>query len=205
MAKSAKQETKKRYSSDSFLEAFRDLGSGFLDTFKDKVIKDTGKNIFNSSNNNLNSSTNSRADNSELFSREKNFEKKYQQQTQRQVEIVRKEERIVYTRAERDLQLQVQALQHEIQQLVKASNAFDKELEIASFSVPREAGLYHIAFFEKLRTLIKALRSKIQESSYWLGEWNNKAQKKNYYWGQAKKHGSSFMLHNDRQVATQTG
>lgn len=204
MAKSTKQETKKRYSSDSFLEAFRDLGSGFVDTFKDKVINNTGKNIFNSSNNNLNSSA-AGTDKSESFSQEQIFEKKYHQQLQRQVETVRREEKIIYSRTERDLKLQVQALQHEIQQLVKTSNVLDKELEIASFSVPQEVGLYHIAFFEKLRILIKALRSKIQESSYWLAEWNKKAQKKNYYWGQAKKHGSSFMLHNDRQVATQTG
>lgn len=203
MAKSTKSENKRRYSSDGFLEAFRDLGGNFAGTFKDQVIKDTGKGIFDALSGNFDTSNDSQPAKTE--SGKPDFEQKYRQQIQRQGEIIRREEKILYTRAERDTKLHLQALQQEIQQLVKASDQLSKEVEIASFTLPAESGVYHLNFFEKLRALIRALKSKIQESSIWLAEWNKKSKKKNYYWSQANKSGSKFMLSADRQVSTQTG
>lgn len=209
MAKQTKRERK--YSSDSFLEAFRDLGNNVVDGFKNDVVKGTGKGIAdtlfgaNRSVQEPSSFEGQPSNSGNLYQREADLENKYRKQARWQAEIFKKQENILFTRQDRETKLQVQALQGEIHQLVKASNELSKEAEIASTQVTPDVGVYHINFFEKLRNLIKALRSKIQESSYWLSEWNKKSKKKNYYWGQAKKHGSSFMLHNDRQVATQTG
>jgi len=204
------KQTKKTYSSDSFLEAFRDLGKAVVDGAKNDLIKKTGDNIVSSFtpgpkpiSGSLESGQS--VNFSDIFSKEEELKEKYRKQARWQAEIARKQEQIVYARQDRETQLQVQALQHEIQQLVKVSGELSKEVETAAFNLPPEAGRYHINFFERLRNLIKALKSKIQESSYWLAEWNKKAQKRNYYWRQAKKQESSFLLHHDRQVATQTG
>jgi len=192
MAKNFKQ-NKKSFSSDSFLEAFRDLGNNVADTFmgKNTSSPSTFNNEFN--------------DSPDFYQKESELEKKYQRQARWQSEIAKKEEHVLFSRADQETKLHVQALQQEIHQLAKATNELAKEVEIASFQMPSEAGTYHINFFEKLRNLIKSLRNKIQESSMWLAEWNKKAKKKNFYWGQAKKHGTTFTLSSDRQVATQTG
>lgn len=193
---------KKTYSSDSFIEAFRDLGRNFVDTAKKDFIEPfTPKTKPISGALTSGESVNF----PDLLSKEKELEAKYKKQARWQAEIAKKQEQIVYTRQDREVQLQVKALQQEIQQLTKASVELSEEAEMAVFNLPPEAGAYHVNFFERLRNLIKALRSKIQESSYWLAEWNKKAQKRNYYWRQAKKRESSFLLHHDRQVATQTG
>jgi len=209
MTKQPKRE--KKFSSDSFLEAFRDLGSNFVDSFKNDVVKGTGKGIMNTLTGNQKPSSGSSSVTEKnnfsdfLFQKEADLEKKYQRQARWQSEIAKKQEQIIYTRQDREIQLQVKALQQEIQQLTKASEQLSKEAEIASFNLPPEVGAYHLTFFERLRNLIKALKSKIQESSFWLAEWNKKAKKKNYYWGQFKKSGSKFLLSSDRNVATQTG
>lgn len=211
MVKQPKKE--KKISSDNFLEAFRDLGTNFVDTFKNDVVKGTGKRMIDALTENqkqdndfsLTPGSKDFSDSSFLFQKESDLEKKYQRQIGQQIEIVKKEEKLLWSKENRETKLQVQALQQEIQQLVKASDNLAKEIEIASFQLPPETGKYHINFFERLRNLIRALRSKIQESSLWLAEWNKKAKRRNYYWGQVKKSGTKFMLSSDRQVATQTG
>lgn len=190
------KQPKKTYSLDSFLEAFKDIGKNALKTAKDEVIVNPFTKPSNSTD----------KDNfQDIYKKEVELEEKYRKQVQWQKEIVQRQEQIIYQRQDREVKLQVQALQEEIKQLARASVQLSKEVEIASFSLPPQAGSYHINFFERLRNLIKELRNKIQESSYWLAEWNKKAQKRNYYWKQVKKSGSMFMLSSDRQVATQTG
>lgn len=188
------KQAKKTYSSDSFLEAFRDLGKSVVDTFTPGPKPISGS---------LESGQSVKFP--DIFSKEEELEEKYKKQAGWQVEIAKKQEQVIYSRKDREVQLQVQALQHEILELTKAGAELSAEVEVAAFNLPPEAGKYHINFFERLRNLIKALKSKIQESSFWLAEWNKKAQKKNYYWRQAKKSGTMFMLSGDRQVATQTG
>jgi hypothetical protein len=199
----------KKYSSDSFLEAFRDLGNDFVDTFKDDVVKKTGKDIIKTMTGGRPSpgSTSEESPNfaDGLYKRETDLEKKYRKQARWQAEIARKEEKILFTRQDREVKLQVQALQEEIKNLAKATGDLAREAKIASLQTPPEVGKYHISFFEKLRNLIKSLKAQIQESSIWLAEWNRKSQKRNFYWRQAKKSGTQFTLSTDRQVSTQTG
>lgn len=192
MTKNLKQ-NKRPFSSDSFLEAFRDLGNNVADKFIGSNVPSPS--ISNSELNNF----------PDIYQKESELEKKYQKQARWQAEVARKEEHVLFSRADRETKLHVQALRQEIHQLAKATNELAKEVEVASFQMPSEAGTYHINFFEKLRNLIKSLRSQIQESSMWLAEWNKKAKKKNFYWGQFKKSGTNFMLSSDRQVSTQTG
>ncbi len=207
----AKNSSKKpTFSSDSFIEAFRDLGKNFVDTAKNDLIKKSGRNIVDTFTPGPRPGTNKPSslefsDSKNLFSKEQELEEKYKKQLFWQKENLKKQEKIVYSRQERETNLQVQALQQEIQGLVRASAELSQEVEVAAFNLPPQAGKYHISFFERLRVLIKNLKSKIQESSYWLTEWNKKAQKRNFYWKQAKKQESSFLLHHDRQVSTQTG
>ena len=193
---------------DSFLEAFRDLGNDFTATAS-KNLKAGAKDIKDS----LFPFPKPDDDDDEKYpgnlfsSREAELEKKFRSQT-RQVEIIHKEEQILFTREQRETQQQVKSLQAEIQKLAKATADLASEARQAEVTTMQElpvVGTYHLNFFEQLRKAIAALRSQIQESSYWLSSWNKKAQKKNYYWGQFKKSGSKFLLSSDRYMATQAG
>ncbi|HNP89661.1 MAG: hypothetical protein BWY24_00879 [Microgenomates group bacterium ADurb.Bin219] len=193
---------KERKYSDNFLEAFRDLGINVSEGFKNDVVKKTANGIGETLTNgiffpNLNNGGEQKPRPPEFFPETNKILKP--------TEAYKTQEKVLYSRKDNEMKLQVQALQKEIQDLARASGELSKEAEIASFNTTDEVGTYHLNFFQQLRSLIRDLRNKIQESSLWLGEWNKKSQKKNYYWGQAKKHGSSFMLNSDRQVATQTG
>jgi hypothetical protein len=194
----------RKINTDSFLEAFRDLGGNVANSFKDDVIKGTGKGIVDTFDWGTNlANDKSKSTESNFSGQEVNRENRIK--LQRQAETFRKEEHVLYNRQEQETKLQVQSLQHEIQQLVKVSNDLNKEVQIAAFNVPAESGKYHLIFFNRLRILIRSLRNQVQESAQWLAEFNSKSKKKNGYWGQFKKKGSSFSLSVDRNVSTQTG
>jgi hypothetical protein len=53
-------------------------------------------------------------------------------------------------------------------------------------------------------TVIRGARMKVEDSGAWLSTMQGKKGKKNY-WAMFKKHGTSFGMSNERQVATQTG
>lgn len=183
---------KTRTKKDSFLEAFRDLGSDFsesLSPFPRPKSFGGGE-----------SGNNSEA----LFQRESDLEKKYQEQLQR-VEQVRREEQILFTQKERQTQQMVKSLQEEIKGLAKATGDLAKEAQVAAMQEAPLAGKYHVVFFERLLKLVNRLRSQVQESASWLASFNAKSKKKNAYWGQFKKSGSKFMLSADRYSSTQAG
>lgn len=204
--KTLKQSNKKPNSRDSFLESFRDLGSDFYSTAKDDLVKKGSKDIFDSLLP-FNRSDQPSQENNNPFPMEAELERKYRSQV-RQTEIVRREEKVLFTRQQKETQQQVVALQDEIKKLAKttadlASEA--KEAEITAMQEVPEMGTYHLNFFIRLRKLIAELRSQIQESSFWLTAWNKKSQKRNFYWNQFKKSGSKFLLSSDRYVSTQAG
>jgi len=133
------------------------------------------------------------------------LEKRYYEQFYRQAEHLRKEEKRVYDSKERQLELQVKALQEELNEMAKATKELEKEVEIAAFQEPVKAGVYHLTFFEKLRHFVRAFRSKIENSAAWLAAFNQRSKKRNYYWAQVRKSGTKFMLSGERYMATQAG
>lgn len=199
----------KNTSRDSFLEAFRDLGTDTVSTVKDDLIKKGAWDIFNSLSpfsQNLPPAEPSR-NTSEPFPREADLEKKYRSKVSN-LEIIRREEKILFNREQKETQNQVNNLQEEIKKLAKSTAELASEAKEAEMSAMQEAplvGTYHINFFIRLRKLIATLHEQIHESSLWLSAWNKKAQKRNHYWNQFKKSGSKFLLSSDRYTATQAG
>ena len=77
--------------------------------------------------------------------------------------------------------------------------------EVTIDQPPAEVGTYHVNFYEWLLSVIKIAREKVEDSSVWLQAINTKKNKKMGYWGMFKKHGTTFGLSHERNVATQTG
>lgn len=183
-------------SSDSFLEAFRGLGSGLASDVKDSFFPFT-----------QNKPTPGPDTESDFLQRETELKRKYNAHFQR-AETIRREETVLFTRERRETQQQVKSLQTEIGKLAKSVGELSSEVqkaEILAIQEVPEIGTYHLNFFQKLRKVIANLRSQIQESSFWLAAWNKRSQKKNFYWKQFKKSGSKFLLSPDRYMSTQAG
>lgn len=196
---------KRRQGSDSFLEAFRELGSDLVSTASDNLkggLNDIKESILPFS-----SHAPASPGENNLYQREAELERQFQARL-RQKEIIQRQEQVLYTRKDRETQEQVKALQGEIQKLANSVNNLASEVQQAERVAIQETpvtGTYHINFFVHLRKVIAELRVQIQESAVWLEAWNKKAKKKNFYWGQVKKSGSKFLLSQDRYMATQAG
>lgn len=202
-AQGGKQSKKSNIKSDSFLESFRSIGSGSVSSLKNDLLKPGAKDIFDSLSPFTKPQDQNKAGSNENIP-ENYWENKLRQQ-RRQFEIAKREERVVFTRQERETQVQVKNLQNEIKNLATATGTLAKEVQIAAMQEEVSPGTYHTNFLLRLLAIVKALKSQVQESSTWLASFNKKTKKQKNYWNQFEKSGSSFSLHHDRAVATQAG
>ena len=190
---------------NSFLESLRSIGSGTVSSAKNDLVKPGVRDIFDSfSPFKSTPSGDSREFPKDPFANERFWEEKYKK-LQRQHEVVGREEKVIFTRQERETQTQVKNLQDEIRKLATSTGELAREVQVATMQEEVNPGTYHLNFLQRLSLVIKNLRTQVQESSSWLACFNKKSKKKNGYWNQFKKSGSSFSLHHDRSVATQAG
>ena len=110
-----------------------------------------------------------------------------------------------YVRVEEtNLKPHIDAIRAELKMLAASLKSLNTEIQKAVTEVPVAPGVYHLNFFERLKSMLKILREQIDDSSSWLALQNNRKQKKGY-WGMYKKHGTSFGLSHERNLATQAG
>jgi hypothetical protein len=102
------------------------------------------------------------------------------------------------------LKEQIESIRAELKALASSISALSSEIQKSVNEVPVDPGIYHKNFFERLRSVLMALREQVDDSRSWLSLQNNRKQKKGY-WGSYKKHGTSFGLSNERTLATQAG
>lgn len=76
--------------------------------------------------------------------------------------------------------------------------------EIAVEQRIESPGEYHVTFFQWMLSLVKAARTKIEDSGTWLSVMKSKKKQKGY-WTMFKKYGTTFGLSSERVIATQAG
>jgi len=105
-----------------------------------------------------------------------------------------------------EVEQRIQQVVHELQRLIDSSSSIIQAeyQEISVMQAPSEVGKYHINFFDWMLSVIQNTRMKVEDSGAWLGVMQSKKGKKNY-WAMFKKHGTTFGMSNERQLATQTG
>lgn len=103
-----------------------------------------------------------------------------------------------------NLKHQIEAVRQELKALAASLKTLNLEVQKAVAEVPVAPGVYHLNFFEHLKSILKVLREQIDDSRTWLAMHTARKQKKNY-WGMFKKHGTSFGLSSERTLATQAG
>lgn len=135
---------------------------------------------------------------SDIVSAEKRGEQKVRQ--------IAEEERARAQHREEEAKTQIKSLQEEIKMLARSLGEFGKEAQIAALQAPVSPGIYHRNFFEQLRSFIKALRQRVQDSRHWLATQNARASKrKGLYWNNVQKSGTKYMLSGERYMVTTTG
>ena len=98
----------------------------------------------------------------------------------------------------------VEAVRAELAALSKSMKMLTVEIQKAVAEVPVVPGVYHVTFYEKLRSMLAILREQIDDSRCWL-TLHTSRKKKMGYWGMFKKHGTTFGLSNERSLATSAG
>lgn len=99
---------------------------------------------------------------------------------------------------------ELEAVRTELKALSQAIKQFSAEVDKAIHDEPIEPGIYHVNFYQRLRSLLLLLREQIDDSRSWLMVSSGRKKKKQY-WGLYKKHGTKFGLSSERTMATQTG
>jgi phosphoenolpyruvate carboxylase len=103
------------------------------------------------------------------------------------------------------LNQRVEQIMAELKQLSQSVKSLETQVRDVDMNmVPQAVGKYHETFFEFLLTNLRSARTRIEDSSNWLNAISKKASRKGY-WGNAKKHGTSYTLSADRAVSQQVG
>lgn len=190
-----KKGSKKKGISDNFLEILRELGEGTIDTAVDQI---TGR---------KRSGELKPEETIELeqFAREEIEKERFAQEFEREILDIHRQEKLVYSKEQQEIKLQIKAIQDELKKLASSTQGLAKEVEVAAKQVPVEPGVYHLTFFEKLRQIIIQFRQRIEDSRTWLAAFNQRAKRRSYYWFHYKKSGTKFSLSPERYMATSAG
>lgn len=98
----------------------------------------------------------------------------------------------------------VEAIQQELKTLSKSLKGLNIGVQKAISEIPVQPGIYHISFFEQLKTVLLSLREHVDNSQIWLRAFNSRKNKRKF-WGMYKKHGTSFGLSSERTADMSAG
>jgi hypothetical protein len=102
------------------------------------------------------------------------------------------------------LKEQIEAVRAELKALAASIKNLNTDIQRTISEVPVDPGIYHKNFFERIRSILHALKEQVEDSRTWLSLFTTR-KKKMGYWGLFKKHGTQFGLSSERTIATQAG
>ena len=104
-----------------------------------------------------------------------------------------------------EVQVKMQEILIEIKKLSESSKELKEQVEIISLEqTGGNMGVYHVNFLEKMLSYVNDLRLNVEDSLACFSSLRSKKAARQYG-SMAKKHGTSFTLSGERQVATQVG
>lgn len=184
------------------IEALTDIGSGVSDSFKQDLVQRGAKDVMTQ----VIGISMDLKEGEEMVIGEPKAEKPHHKEAGLEYhrEIKRVSERSV-NRVNNEIDAKLEQILLELDKLIDSSSELEHRFEAMAVSEkPVEPGTYHLNFFEWMLSVISSTRQQIEDSSAWLGAVSSKKSKKSY-WAMFKKHGTSFGMSNERQVATQSG
>lgn len=122
-----------------------------------------------------------------------------------QEQSLRKQEQSLVSRQSQELKVQIQALATEVTELAKTTQGLARETKIAAIQAPANPGIYHVTFFEKLRSYIVSFRRKIENASLWMQSYNTRSAKMKTFWGQVGRSGAKRLLSSEDYLQRSAG
>lgn len=206
-----KRNKKRPISSDNFLEALRDLGSGVIDSAIHDVVEGTAESAVDQIRGRKSEkasgtlSPNETINLGKIAPREEEIKERLRRQFTQEHADLRRQEKLLFTRREQEVKLQIKAIQEELKKLAESTEGLAEEVKVATMQASVEPGVYHLTFLERLKQAIQVFRKGIEDSRTWLALANQRAKKRSYYWSQVRKSGTKFMLSSERYMATSAG
>lgn len=207
-----RQSKKPTPSSDSILESLRNIGGDTASSVKKDVFEGISKDFFSQMFGYEQKPQKASGDlvpgqsiEIEKVLEEQKEENKVLRQQLAHEQSLRKQEQTLVARQSQELKLQIQALTGEVTQLAVTTQGLARETQIAAIQAPANPGVYHVTFFEKLRTFIVSFRRKIENASLWMQSYNSRSAKKKTFWGQVSKSGAKRLLSNEDYLQRSAG
>ncbi len=111
----------------------------------------------------------------------------------------------VFSSKQKETQRKIEQIRQELKQLAARVKTLDANVTQAVMSPVIDGGEYQVSFLEHIKKVIHDYSMNVSQANSWLEMYNRRSKKKGYYWGQAKKSGTSYTLNNERNVATSVG
>ena len=184
------------YPNDSILESLRDLGSGVTQSIKKDVAGKVASDAFTSLVGGMpNHGEMPENGTIEMPKERKDIHPSSHHESDHENR----------TKAEQaQVRQQLEAVRNELKALSASLGQLNQEINRAIEQAPVDPGMYHLNFYDRLRSVISNLRQQVEDSRTWLNLTTGRKKQKNY-WGMYKKHGTQFGLSSERTTATQSG
>ncbi|MCH7951489.1 hypothetical protein IH980_01955 [Patescibacteria group bacterium] len=204
-----KPKKQQNYQSDTFFEAFREIGGKTAVSSKDAIASIAGDMVSQVTlGGGVRQPISGELRPDESLNLEAEIRRRAEEASRRErshFEHRSRKEKLVYSRKQEEITAQIKAIQEELKKLIEEASGLAQEIEVAVQQVVVDPGVYHINFFDKLRQMIILLRKKVADSKTWMHTANARAKQRSFFWAQVGKSGTKFMLSQERTVSTQAG
>lgn len=197
---------------NSFVESMRDMGGSVIKSLKNDVVKGTAQSIFDqllgSAKTGHVPTTPDQAINPDLekYIAEREEQAAEQAKTQERAFHVHKaeESKVLFSYADESLRKEIEGVRQELSMLVASMGKVEQQIEQAMLDNIVDGGVYHLNYFQKLKTWIKFMRKSLEDSSAWL-QLSSGRKSKGYFWTQADKSGTKYSMSQERNVQMGAG
>ncbi|MFZ2199231.1 MAG: DUF5660 family protein [Microgenomates group bacterium] len=211
-AKPAPKANSRVTNNNSFVESMRDMGGSVMKSLKNDVVKGTAQSIFDQL---LGSAKNGHVPTTPDQAINPDLEKYIAEREEQAAEQAKMEERakhipshmenkVLFSYADESLKKEIDGVRQELQMLVATMGQVENQIEQAMMDNIVDGGVYHLNYFQKLKTWIKFMRKSLEDSSAWL-QLSSGRKSKGYYWTQEAKSGSKYSMSSERNVQMGAG
>lgn len=206
----AKSKTKATIN-NSFAESMRDMGGSVMKSIKNDVVKGTAQSIFDqllgsTKTGQAPSTSETSAPDLEAFIAEREQQAAEQAKSQERAFHVHKaqESKVLFSYADENLRKEIDGVRQELQMLVATMGKVEQQIEKAMMDNIVDGGLYHLNYFQKLKTWIKFMRKSLEDGGAWL-QMSSSRKSKGHYWKQVGKSGTKYSMSSERNVQMGAG
>lgn len=210
--KPASRATNRVNNTNNFVESVRDMGTSVVKSLQNDVVKGTAQSIFDQLLGSTKTGTaptteQNPAANLEQIIAERESQAAEQARSQERAFHVnkQKESQVLFSFADEKVRKEIEGVRSELAMLVKTMGKVEKQIENAIMDNCVDAGLYHLNYFQKLKTWIIFMRKSLEDSSSWLGMAAGRGKRQSYFWGQVQKSGTKYSMSSERNVQMGAG